>query len=241
MMHSGFSVGHAASWALLSLLFPFGKKKAWTKALTALSVSTPSPPQVWWTGRCWSRWREATACPARRVVPSPFMRWWSCAGRRSPTRGQPSSTCSPSWRTISPPQSHSINLEKTYSQTGLFCVSLHPEEACLMTSPEKVDRKLPVTQTTTCSTFSLSLFFLFPVSTQDFVAFHNFVLTYGTTQVLDVWISEYDCGFRFQRYVSDTLHVGFLLLWNKLWRSLADEKPTEKSRPSHSFASKFVL
>lgn len=161
MMHSGFSVEHAASWALLSLLFPFGKKKAWTKALTALSVSTPTPPQVWWTGRCWSRWREATACPARRVVPSPFMRWWSCAGRRSPTRGQPSSTCSPFWRTISPPQSHSINLEKTYSQTGLFCVSLRPEEACLMTSPEKVDRKLPVTQTTTCSTFSLFLFFCF--------------------------------------------------------------------------------
>lgn len=159
MMHSGFSVEHAASWALLSLLFPFGKKRLEQKLLQPSLSPLHLQPQVWWTGRCWSRWREATACPARRVVPSPFMRWWSCAGRRSPTRGQPSSTCSPSWRTISPPQSHSINLEKTYSQTGLFCVSLHPEEACLMTSPEKVDRKLTVTQTTTCSTFSLSPFF----------------------------------------------------------------------------------
>lgn len=71
--------------------------------------------QAWLTGRCWSRWSEGTVCPAPRGAPSPCTRWWSSAGRRIRTKDPRSSTCSPSWRTISQPQSHSTNLERTYS------------------------------------------------------------------------------------------------------------------------------
>lgn len=74
-----------------------------------------SPLQAWLTVRCWSRWSEATVCPAPRGAPSPCTRWWSSAGRKTRTKGPRSSTCSPSWRTISPPRSHNTNLEKTYS------------------------------------------------------------------------------------------------------------------------------
>ena len=78
----------------------------------------PSPPQVWWTGRCWSRWSGATACPAPRAAPSRCTSWWRSAGRRTRTRGPRSSTCSPSWRITSPPRSHSISRGRTYSLGG---------------------------------------------------------------------------------------------------------------------------
>lgn len=75
--------------------------------------------QAWLIVRCWSRWSEGTVCPAPRGAPSPCTRWWNSAGRRTRTKDPRSSTCSPSWRTISQPQSHSTNLGKTYS---LACV-----------------------------------------------------------------------------------------------------------------------
>ena len=82
------------------------------------------PPQAWWTARCWSRWSEATACPAPRGAPSPCTRWWSSAGRKIRTRGRPSSTSSPSWRITSHPQSRSTNLERTYSLPGPYLLRI---------------------------------------------------------------------------------------------------------------------
>lgn len=81
-----------------------------------LSLSYSLSTQAWWTGRSWSRWSGGTVCPAPRAAQSPSTRWWSCAGRRTPMRGPPSSTSSPSWRTTSQPRSHSTSLGITYSQ-----------------------------------------------------------------------------------------------------------------------------
>lgn len=65
--------------------------------------------QVWWIVRSWSRWNEATACPAPKAAPSPSMRWWGSAGRRSQMKGRLLNTSSRSWKTTLQPQSRSTS------------------------------------------------------------------------------------------------------------------------------------
>lgn len=106
--------------AMLLILFQKAMKALnWLKLLMTYFGISLSLLQAWLTVRCWSRWSEGTVCPAPRGAPSPCTRWWNSAGRRTRTKDPRSSTCSPSWRTISQPQSHSTNLGKTYS---LACV-----------------------------------------------------------------------------------------------------------------------
>lgn len=104
---------------LLSLCLTFSFSFLFQKTIEAINwflfFCHLSLLQAWLTVRCWSRWSEGTVCPAPRGAPSPCTRWWNSAGRRTRTKDPRSSTCSPSWRTISQPQSHSTNLEKTYS------------------------------------------------------------------------------------------------------------------------------
>lgn len=87
-------------------------------ALTSPARSPSVFLQAWWTGRSWSRWNEATGCPALRAAPSPSTRWCCSAGRRSQTRGPPSNTSSPSWKTTSQPRSHSTNQGTTCRRQG---------------------------------------------------------------------------------------------------------------------------
>lgn len=155
-----------------------------------------SPPQAWWTARYWSRWSEATACPAPRGAPSPCTRWWSSAGRRTRTRGPLSSTSSPSWRTISLPQSHSTNLERTYSLPGLCCVSLrlgahYVAWHCHKLLFDSVKSRLEANQlhkpllTLPILDFFF-FFFAFSVRLHLILLSYFFVFIHGTTQVLAV-------------------------------------------------------
>lgn len=60
----------------------------------------------------------ATTCHALPDARHPCMKSWSRPGVWIRRRGPPLSTCSLSWKTISPPQSHSINPETRHSLSG---------------------------------------------------------------------------------------------------------------------------
>lgn len=77
------------------------------------SVWRVSSAQVWWTGRCWTRWSAATGCPVPPSAPNPCTSWCWPAGARSPRSGPPSNTSRASWKTTSPPLNHSTSQART--------------------------------------------------------------------------------------------------------------------------------
>jgi len=91
------------------------KESSRSRYRSALASALPSPcvcvftSQAWTTARCWSRWSGATGCRAPRTAPSHCTSWCCSAGRRTPRSGPPSSTCKPSLKTTSRPQSLSTS------------------------------------------------------------------------------------------------------------------------------------
>lgn len=76
-------------------------------------VSHLSFAQVWWTGRCWTRWSAGTGCPVPPSARTPCTSSCWPAGARSPKSGRPSSTSRASWKTTSPPLNHSTSRART--------------------------------------------------------------------------------------------------------------------------------
>lgn len=131
------------------------------------SVSTVF--QAWWTERCWSRWSEATGCRVLRAAQSRYTKWCGSAGRKSQMSGPLSSTSSPSWRTTSPPLSHSTSPETTCRdplrdpETHHHVLISHQDGS--QTHCGTSSQQLPCTLVLT-EVFGCFCFFLFPLKNQ---------------------------------------------------------------------------
>ncbi len=105
--------------------------------------------QVWWTGRCWTRWSAGTGCPVPPSAPNPCTSWCWPAGVRSPRNGPPSNTSRASWKTTSPPLNHSTSRARTSRDADpVKCVSSEKDiisltgkmnAGCLWHNPNNTD------------------------------------------------------------------------------------------------------
>lgn len=235
MMHSGFSVKHAASWVLLSLFFlllflffiyleskkasnsplylhfflrygePGGAGAGGERLPHALPTGLPRVPSWDDEALLEERARREAHLRVPAVLPGGLFH------RHRATV--------PAWRK---PLATPGSAVSPYARPGPARPGT--EEACLKTSPENVDK-------TACHTnhYLLPIFPIFflnspPSVHQEFVAFHNFCVNwwyYASLRCVNFWIWLW-----FQ-----TLRVGFFLLWYKLWQSPTEEKPIGK-KPS---------